>query len=189
MKFKGSKQAGFSLVELMVVVGIIGILAALAVPRLQVFTAKAKVSEGRALVSNLGTLLNAYYAENSVYSPGQLGAAGAVTPVTVMPDGTVNAAVNLQLSGIGFNRVVTNQMFYGNPGFVAGLVGGNNQFTAWAVTRLGLCSGVNAADMRVAPQVNQNNQIGFAAVLAAPAPVVGGAGVVPAASAPQFNCN
>ena len=42
MKVKGMKQAGFSLVELMVVVGIIGILAALAVPRFQRFTAKAK---------------------------------------------------------------------------------------------------------------------------------------------------
>ena len=67
MKFKGMKQAGFSLVELMVVVGIIGILAAIAVPKLQRFTAKAKQSEAKSTLRSLDTLQQAYYAENSIY--------------------------------------------------------------------------------------------------------------------------
>jgi prepilin-type N-terminal cleavage/methylation domain-containing protein len=70
MKFKGMKQAGFSLVELMVVVGIIGILAAIAVPKLQQFTAKAKQSEARIGLKNVDTMQQAFYAENSRYGTG-----------------------------------------------------------------------------------------------------------------------
>jgi type IV pilus assembly protein PilA len=67
MKFKGMKQAGFSLVELMVVVGIIGILAAIAVPKLQQFTAKAKQSEAKVELKSIDTMQQAHYAENSTY--------------------------------------------------------------------------------------------------------------------------
>jgi type IV pilus assembly protein PilA len=62
---KGAK--GFSLVELMVVVAIIGILAALAVPKFQNFQAKAKQSEAKSNLSHIYTLEQTYSAENDTY--------------------------------------------------------------------------------------------------------------------------
>jgi type IV pilus assembly protein PilA len=48
---KKAVQKGFTLIELMIVVAIIGILAAVALPAYQDYTVRAKVSEGMSLVS------------------------------------------------------------------------------------------------------------------------------------------
>jgi type IV pilus assembly protein PilA len=64
----GKRQAGFSLVELMIVVAIIGILAALAVPRFQSFQAKARQSEAKNNLSHMYTLQMSYYGDNDKYA-------------------------------------------------------------------------------------------------------------------------
>jgi type IV pilus assembly protein PilA len=50
-----SVQKGFTLIELMIVVAIIGILAAVAIPAYQDYTAKAQASEGFTLLAGMKT--------------------------------------------------------------------------------------------------------------------------------------
>lgn len=57
-------QQGFTLIELMIVVAIIGILAAIAIPAYQDYTKRAHVSEGLSLAAAAKTSLSEYYASN-----------------------------------------------------------------------------------------------------------------------------
>ncbi len=66
MKFKSNQ--GFSLIELMVVVAIIGILSVVGVPKYQVFKAKAIVAEAKSTLTDIFTVQQAYFMDNDTYS-------------------------------------------------------------------------------------------------------------------------
>jgi type IV pilus assembly protein PilA len=73
--FQKAKK-GFTLVELMIVVAIIGILAAIAIPNFIKFQARSKQSEAKTNLKAVFTAEKSYFAEHSTYAP--LGGAGYV---------------------------------------------------------------------------------------------------------------
>ena len=64
------KQQGFTLIELMIVVAIIGILAAIAIPSYQDYTARAQVSEAVSLTAGFKTPLAEYYQTKGSFAAG-----------------------------------------------------------------------------------------------------------------------
>lgn len=76
-------QSGFSLIELMIVVAIIGILTTIAVPNFQKFQAKAKQTEAKANLSAMYAAEKAFYAEWSQYY-------GIFGDIGYVPEGKLN---------------------------------------------------------------------------------------------------
>src|ERR1700693_4080786 len=75
-------QKGFTLIELMIVIAIIGILAAIAIPAYQNYTIRSQVTEGISLAAGWKTAISEYYAQNGTFPAGSstaaVGAAGCV---------------------------------------------------------------------------------------------------------------
>lgn len=65
---KGGRNEGFTLVELMVVVAIIGILSVVAIPNFKQYQAKSKTSEAKIQLSGMYTAMSAFYSDNDVYA-------------------------------------------------------------------------------------------------------------------------
>src|SRR4051794_5121877 len=96
-----SAQKGFTLIELMIVVAIIGILAAIAIPAYSDYTIRAQVTEGLNLASAAKTAVSESFGSNGTW-PGTNTAAGLdtntnikgkyVTSVTVGAGGLVTIA-------------------------------------------------------------------------------------------------
>ncbi|HFA1245666.1 TPA: pilin, partial [Neisseria gonorrhoeae] len=60
-------QKGFTLIELMIVIAIVGILAAVALPAYQDYTARAQVSEAILLAEGQKSAVTEYYLNNGIW--------------------------------------------------------------------------------------------------------------------------
>ncbi|CDW92324.1 MULTISPECIES: pilin [unclassified Thiomonas] len=102
---KKQLQQGFTLIELMIVVAIIGILAAIAIPAYQDYTIRAQVSEGLSLADGAKTALAEYYTNTGAFPPNNK-SAGLAAPASI----TGNYVTGLDVS----KTVGQIQITYGN---------------------------------------------------------------------------
>src|ERR1700721_1682843 len=76
----GRNDAGYTLLELLVVMGILAVLTALATPQLMGYFGKAKMQSAEVQIQNIGTALELYYMENGSYPSENVGLKALVEP-------------------------------------------------------------------------------------------------------------
>ena len=105
MKANIQAQKGFTLIELMIVIAIVGILAAIALPAYQDYTVRAKISEPTAKLAEAKTTISEFYAANGSL-PATLAAAGVEGRQAQIQTLVIDSLTYSLNSGSPFVRVV-----------------------------------------------------------------------------------
>jgi type IV pilus assembly protein PilA len=107
---KMKKQQGFTLIELMIVVAIIGILAAIAIPAYQDYTIRAQVSEGINLASGAKAAIAEYFMDTGAL-PGSNAEAGLETSTNIVGNYVTGVAVgNLGVVTVTYGGQANSQI-------------------------------------------------------------------------------
>nr|AAC38436.1 pilus subunit [Neisseria gonorrhoeae] len=106
-------QKGFTLIELMIVIAIVGILAAVALPAYQDYTARAQVSEAILLAEGQKSAVTGYYLNNGEW-PADNGAAGVASASTikgkyVQKVEVAKGVVTAQMASTGVNKEIQDK--------------------------------------------------------------------------------
>lgn len=92
-----SKKRGFTLIELMVVVVIVGVISAIAFPSYVEYVRKSKRAEVRSALLENAQYMERFFTENSSYLKSPSGAS-PVLPNTVIPRGATGADINYNIA-------------------------------------------------------------------------------------------
>ncbi|ENV8246963.1 pilin, partial [Neisseria gonorrhoeae] len=107
-------QKGFTLIELMIVIAIVGILAAVALPAYQDYTARAQVSEAILLAEGQKSAVTEYYLNNGKW-PENNTSAGVTSPATdikgkyVQSVTVANGVVTAEMKPSGVNNEIKDK--------------------------------------------------------------------------------
>ena len=104
---KAKQQSGFTLIELMIVVAIIGILAAIALPAYQDYTKRSHVSEGLSLAGAAKTAVAEYFSSLGTM-PDNNTNAGLAASGDINGNAVSSVNVNNGLITVTYNTKVTN---------------------------------------------------------------------------------
>ena len=87
---RGPSRAGFTLIELMLVVAILGVLAAIAIPLLATYQLRSKTAEAKTNLAAIRVLQESYYSENQLYRSADAEPAAIPGTVSVAFDGVTS---------------------------------------------------------------------------------------------------
>ena len=79
-------SAGFTLLELMIVVAVIGILATIAYPMYGDYVTRGQITDGVTKLGNFRTQMEKFYMDNRTYQGGGVGGCGVVDPPVAADD-------------------------------------------------------------------------------------------------------
>ncbi|EMT6379615.1 pilin, partial [Neisseria gonorrhoeae] len=107
-------QKGFTLIELMIVIAIVGILAAVALPAYQDYTARAQVSEAILLAEGQKSAVTEYYLNHGIWPENNASAGVASSPTDIkgkyVQSVTVtNGVVTAQMKPSGVNNEIKDK--------------------------------------------------------------------------------
>jgi len=145
-----SLQKGFTLIELMIVVAIIGILAAIAIPAYQDYTIRSQVTEGLNLAGALKTGVAEYYANTGTWPADQTTLGITSPPVGKYVTGVTVAAGVIQIAyGSQANANILGSLLNLTPGLSL------NNDVAWICGNHAVPANITAASAPVEPTVKQ----------------------------------